>query len=117
MALAAVAAVVLVAVLHVAFFALESVLWTTPKVRKIFGNSAEKAEITKVLAQNQGAYNLGLSALLLWLQFSGNQPGVLGVLLFIVAMGLVGGFTASRSIIVLQALPAAAAFGLTWMAG
>ena len=113
---AALAAVVLVAALHLVFFALESVLWTTPKVRRAFGNTAEQAESTRILALNQGAYNLGLAALLLWLQFTGNVLGVLGVLLYIVVMGLVGGFTASRAIIVLQSVPAAAAFALVWMA-
>lgn len=47
-------AVVLVALLHVYIMVLEMFLWTTPRGRKAFGNSVEKAETTKVLAANQG---------------------------------------------------------------
>jgi len=60
-------AIMIVAVLHVAFFAMESIFWTTPTVRRVFQNTAQKAEDTRVLALNQGAYNLGLAILLLWL--------------------------------------------------
>ena len=108
--------VIIVAALHVAFFALESVFWATSTVRRLFRNSVEKAEETRVMALNQGCYNLGIAALLIWLQLSGNQAGVLGVLLFIVAVGLVGGFSASRGIIAVQSLPAAAVFALAvWL--
>jgi len=108
--------VIVVAALHVAFFGLEAVFWTNSRVRRLFGNSAEKAKQTRVMALNQGAYNLGIAALLIWLQLSGNQAGVLGVLLFIVAVGLVGGFSASRGIIAVQSLPAAAVFALAvWL--
>ncbi|MCA9640328.1 MAG: DUF1304 family protein, partial [Myxococcales bacterium] len=44
------ALVYLVAVLHVLFMLLETFLWTTPKVRARFGNSAAEAETTRVLA-------------------------------------------------------------------
>ena len=98
-------AVLLVVALHVGFFVLESLLWTSPKVMRIFGNTAEVAETTRVLALNQGFYNLGLAALLLWFQFTHNPSGVMGVLCFLVGMGLVGGATASRAIIILQSVP------------
>jgi putative membrane protein len=109
--------VFVVAVLHVAFFVLEAVLWTRPGVRRIFGNSEEQAQTTRVLALNQGWYNLGLALILVWLHLMGNPAGVLAVLLFLVAMGIVGAITASRSILVLQALPAAAAAALVWVSG
>ncbi len=117
MVIAASIAVGVVAFLHIAFFVMESVLWTTPQVRRVFGMGAEEANTTRILALNQGGYNLGVAGLLIWFQWSQNPAGVSATLLFIVAMGLVGGFTASRGIIVVQSVPAAAAFALVWMTG
>lgn len=52
----------LAAVLHAYIFVMESVLWTTPRVRKTFGiQTVERAEITRFLAFNQGFYNLFLA--------------------------------------------------------
>ncbi|WP_372368635.1 DUF1304 domain-containing protein [Candidatus Uabimicrobium sp. HlEnr_7] len=48
----------LASVIHILFFCLESLLWTNPKVQKIFGQSAETISATKLLAFNQGFYNL-----------------------------------------------------------
>ena len=47
-------AALFVAVEHVLFMVLETFLWTTPSVRKRFGQSEEQAERSKVLAANQG---------------------------------------------------------------
>lgn len=46
------------AIIHILFFCLESLLWTNPKVQKIFGQSAETIDATTLLAFNQGFYNL-----------------------------------------------------------
>jgi putative membrane protein len=52
----------LAALLHVYIFVMESVLWTTPRVRATFGISSDaQAEHTKPLAYNQGFYNLFLA--------------------------------------------------------
>jgi putative membrane protein len=51
----------LAALLHVYIFVMESLTWTTPRTRKVFGTSAEEAETTKLLAFNQGFYNLFLA--------------------------------------------------------
>jgi putative membrane protein len=51
----------LAAVLHVYIWVMESFTWTTPRTRKVFGTSAEEAETTKLLAFNQGFYNLFLA--------------------------------------------------------
>ena len=59
-------AVTLIALLHVYIMVLEMFLWTTPRGRRAFGNSVEKAETTKVLAANQGLYNGFLAAGLFW---------------------------------------------------
>ncbi len=101
-----------VALLHVGFFVMESMLWMTPKVRAIFGTSEDDAATGRVLALNQGFYNLGAAILLLVFHCGGNQVGTLGVLAYLCAMGLVGGFSASKSILVIQSLPAALAIGL-----
>lgn len=51
----------LAALLHVYIFVMESLTWTTPRTRKLFGTSAQEAETTKMLAFNQGFYNLFLA--------------------------------------------------------
>jgi putative membrane protein len=51
----------LAAVLHVYIFVLESLLWTAPRTRATFGTTLEEAEATKLLAFNQGFYNLFLA--------------------------------------------------------
>lgn len=51
----------LAAALHVYIFAMESLWWTTPRVRATFGTTEEQAEVTRGLAFNQGFYNLFLA--------------------------------------------------------
>lgn len=51
----------LAAVLHVYVFAMESLWWTTPRVRATFGTTVDQAEVTRGLAFNQGFYNLFLA--------------------------------------------------------
>lgn len=51
----------LAALLHVYIFVMESLTWTSPRTRTTFGTSAEEAETTKLLAFNQGFYNLFLA--------------------------------------------------------
>lgn len=102
----------IVAILHVFFFILESVLWTSVTVMKIFGTTVEEAQMTKVLALNQGFYNLGSAALLIWFFTIGNTSGVMAVLLFMATMGCVGAVTANWRIILLQSVPAIAAYSL-----
>lgn len=101
--------VVLVALEHLYFLYLEMFLWTTPKGLKIFGNSAQKAEDSKVLAANQGLYNGFLSAGLFW---GLAYPGVAGVhiqmffLACVIVAGIYGGMTVKPRIMYLQAGPA-----------
>ena len=104
----------LVALIHVYIVVLEMVLWDTPRGRAAFGTSRELASQTKVLAANQGLYNGFLAAGLFWglsLGASGNPIKIFFLLCVIVA-GLYGGFTASRKIIFIQAVPAAIALAL-----
>lgn len=52
------------AALHVLIFALESLLWGTPRAQAVFGRqSAQEIAATRALAFNQGFYNLFLAAL------------------------------------------------------
>ena len=46
---------------HVLIFCMESLWWTTPSVRARFGQAPEQAHATRLLAFNQGFYNLFLA--------------------------------------------------------
>lgn len=99
----------LVVLLHVVFMLLETFLWTTPKVRRSFGMSAEEAETTRVLAANQGVYNGALAVALTYAALRGEWTTVTVLLTFVVVVGLYGGYSARWTIVLLQALPAALA--------
>ncbi len=49
------------AVFHLVAFYLETVAWTGPRARAVFGLTAEQAEQTRAFAFNQGFYNLFLA--------------------------------------------------------
>ena len=51
----------LAALLHVYIFVMESLTWTSARTRAAFGTTQEEAETTKLLAFNQGFYNLFLA--------------------------------------------------------
>jgi len=51
----------LAAVVHVFIFYLESIAWAGERARSTFGTSPEEAQTTKLLAFNQGFYNLFLA--------------------------------------------------------
>jgi putative membrane protein len=53
----------LAALLHVYIFWMESLAWTSPRVRATFGTTPESAEATREMAFNQGFYNLFLAVL------------------------------------------------------
>lgn len=113
----ATAVVLLVALLHFGFMILESVLWATPRGRKIFGLSAADAETTKALAMNQGVYNGMVAVGLAWATLTGNTPTELFLLVFVVIVGLFGAATVKPTIFFLQALPAMIALGLRLFGG
>jgi len=54
-------AAIVAAVVHVLIFCMESLWWTTPKVRARFRQAPEQADATKLFAFNQGFYNLFLA--------------------------------------------------------
>ena len=109
--------ILIVALLHVYFLVLEMFLWDKPKGLKTFGNTPEKAAITKVLAANQGLYNGFLAAGLLlglWLGDAGFSFKVYFLLCVVVA-GVYGAATVSKRILYIQAMPAALALVLVWL--
>lgn len=52
---------VLAALLHVYIFTMESIAWTSARVRRTFGLTETQAIATKEMAFNQGFYNLFLA--------------------------------------------------------
>lgn len=106
------ALIALVALLHLFFMVLEMFLWDKPLGMRIFGHRAEQARATKLLAMNQGLYNGFLAAGLIWALMVGDNGGSTIAIFFlgcVIAAGLFGGMTVNRSIILIQALPAATA--------
>ncbi|HEY4128929.1 MAG TPA: DUF1304 domain-containing protein [Gammaproteobacteria bacterium] len=113
MRIAAEILVLLTALLHVYFLVLEMFLWDKPYGRRVFSLSPEKAAATKVLAANQGLYNGFLAAGLLWGLWlgEGGRPVLVFFLLWVFLAGIFGGLTASRRILLVQALPSMLALG------
>ena len=106
-------AISLVIVLHILFLILEMFLWDTPFGRKTFALSEDYAKKSAPLAANQGLYNGFLAAGLLWgLVSTGGFDALIFFLNCIIIAGIYGAITASRSILWLQALPAAIAMAL-----
>lgn len=103
-----------VAFLHIYFLILEMFLWDRPLGLRAFRQSAEQAAASKVLAANQGLYNGFLAAGLIWGLILG--PSGFGIKIFflvcVLIAGLFGGVTASRMILIVQALPAAIGLAL-----
>ncbi|MEN8389933.1 DUF1304 domain-containing protein [Acinetobacter indicus] len=98
-----------IACLHIYILILEMFLWETSKGMKAFGNSPEKAKITKPLAQNMGLYNGFLAAGLLWAALSTSELQTSLAYFFlgcVLVAGIYGSVTASRKILFIQAIPA-----------
>jgi len=116
MSIAANLVVAFVALLHVYFLVLEMFLWDKPIGLRVFGHTKEAAAATRVLAANQGLYNGFLAAGLLWgLSLGSGGAGIkVFFLCCIVIAGLFGAATASRKILIVQAVPAS--IGLALMA-
>lgn len=101
-------AVILVSILHLGFLVLEMFLWDKPIGLQIFRQTKQQAAATKVLAANQGLYNGFLAAGLLWGMSLGSE-GIEITIFFlgcVIAAGIFGALTASRTILYVQAVPA-----------
>ena len=97
--------VMLVAVLHLGFLALEMFLWDHPVGRKTFKMTPEYSKASASLAANQGLYNGFLAAGLIWGLVTSNTPVQIFFLICVLIAGIYGGITAKRSILYMQALP------------
>ena len=107
--------VLLVAVEHIAFMVLEMFFWTKPLGRRVFGLTSEFATASAALAKNQGLYNGFLAAGLIWGCFGGKLELIVFVLVCVVVAGVYGAATVKRSILFVQALPAATALLFLWL--
>jgi putative membrane protein len=112
--------VVIVAALHMYFLVLEMILWRKPLGLRTFRMTQEAADSSAVLAANQGLYNGFLAAGLLWGLIGYGVVSGRAILTFVLACvivaGLYGAATVSRRIALIQALPAAIALALVWLA-
>mgnify|MGYP001550564015 CR=1 FL=1 len=106
----------LIAFLHLYFLVLEMFFWTKPLGLKVFGRTLEQAKSSASLAANQGLYNGFLAVGLTWgLVHPDPSIGTELKIFFlgcVLVEGIFGGFTASRKIFYVQALPAAIGLAL-----
>ncbi len=109
-----------VAFQHLLFLVVEMFLWQSEAVMTRFGTTPEFAKASAVLAMNQGLYNGFLAAGLVWALLRPNldhaRASARFFLACIIVAGIFGGLTAKPSIALVQALPAAIALGLTFLA-
>jgi putative membrane protein len=109
MAIAAHVLIALIALLHVYFVLLETVLFKT-RGRRVFGLSAEKAEIMAPAMSNQGCYN-GFLAAALVIALVHPDPAVARAfavfgLACVAVAGVWGAATVKKTILYVQTLPA-----------
>jgi putative membrane protein len=100
----------LAGLLHVYIFTMESLTWTSRRTRAAFGTTAEEADTTKLLAFNQGFYNLFLAIV--------TGIGIAGVALGYKAIGAAllfagVGSMAAAAIVLLASAPDKARAALT----
>lgn len=90
--------VALVALLHCYFLVLEMFFWDKPLGLKVFRQTLEQAQASKVLAANQGLYNGFLAAGLFWgLSLGvGGQPIKMFFLGCVVVAGVYGAVTVGK---------------------
>jgi putative membrane protein len=101
-----------VAVAHVWFLLLETLLWTTPVGRAAFAISPSYAEQSAVLAAHMGLANGFLAAGLFYGVLRHNDAFKIFFLGWAVAAGTLGGLTLGPSAFVIEALPALGALVL-----
>jgi putative membrane protein len=94
---------------------LQSFLWRTPLVRKVFGQTPDQAETTLLLARNQGVYNAFLAAGLIWAVIIAS-PSVATFFLACVLVAGLAGVAVTRTVLFVQALPALIALTVRFLA-
>src|ERR1700757_1131389 len=100
----------LAALLHVYIFTMESLTWTSKRTRAAFGTTGEEAETTKLLAFNQGFYNLFL-AIVTGVGIAAVALGHNGVGAALIFAGV--GSMASAAVVLLASAPDKARAALT----
>jgi len=112
-------AIAFVAILHLLFMVLEMFFWTKPLGRRIFGLNSELARQTAGLAANQGLYNGFLAAGLIWGLLSSQHAVAISVFFLgcLIVAGVFGAITVKRSILFIQAVPAAIALIMVLTSG
>lgn len=108
--------IVVVAILHIGFLVLEMFLWDHPVGRRRFGLTPEFSKASAALAANQGLYNGFLAAGLIWGLITGETSIKIFFLVCVLIAGIYGGFTARRTILYIQALPALLALIAVYLA-
>lgn len=108
----------IVLLIHVYIVLLETVLFPT-RGRRVFGLSAEKAEIVKPAMSNQGCYN-GFLVAALAVGFLHPQAEVAHAftvfgLVCVTVAGIWGGVTVSKRILAVQTAPAVIALALNFL--
>lgn len=100
--------IIIIALEHFYFMLLEMFLWTTPKGIKTFGlKSKEFAEETRVLAANQGLYNVFLAAGLLYSLSINNQNFIVFFAICVTIAGVYGAYSTKKlKLFYLQSVPA-----------
>ncbi|WP_045737393.1 DUF1304 domain-containing protein [Xanthomonas sp. MUS 060] len=101
-----------IALLHLYILVLEMFLWTHPLGMKVFRNTAEKAQATRVLAANQGLYNGFLAAGLGWGAVAQRVDVMLFFLACVAVAGLYAAWSVNRRILFVQGLPALVAIAM-----
>ena len=107
--------IAIVAILHLAFLALEMFFWDHPFGRKRFKMTPEYSRASASLAANQGLYNGFLAAGLIWGLWTGQFAVKIFFLICVVIAGIYGGITARRTILYIQALPGLLALLLLYL--
>jgi putative membrane protein len=120
MVIAAQILIALIALLHVYFVLLETVLFKT-RGRRVFGLTAEKADIMAPAMSNQGCYNGFLvAALAIGLFHPDHHVGfyfVIYGLTCVAVAGIWGALTVKKSILFIQTVPAVIALVLVHVPG
>lgn len=108
--------IAIVALEHVYILWLEMFAWTTVGKKTFKKLPPELFEPTKALAANQGLYNGFLAAGLFWSMMISNVTWSQNIAFFflgcVIVAGVYGAATASRSILFVQAIPAALALSV-----
>lgn len=100
----------LAALLHVYIFVMESLTWTSPRTRATFGTTPEEAETTRLLAFNQGFYNLFLAIVTgIGVAAMGTGHGLVGPTLVFVGVGSM----AAAAVVLLLSAPDKARAAIT----